>query len=387
MLKGFKFRLDLNNMQKEYFNKTFGCCRLVYNLALATKRQAYESTKTSLSGYDLIKQLPDLKSEFSFLKRVSNIALQQSILDMDTAFKNFFKGGGFPQFKKKDAKQSCKYNLNIGVDFSTKTLKIPKIGNVKFKLDREFSGKLKSITISRVPSGHYFASCLVDTEITKLPSNPNRIGLDLGIKSFYSDSNGTKIEPHKFLRDNEKSLKKHQRRLSRKKRGSNRYRLQKLRVAKTHYKISCQRKDFLHKLSSKLVNENQIICLEDLNIPGMLKNHNLAKSIQDSSWGEFIRMLEYKAKWYGREIVRTSMWYPSTKTCSFCGEVNKELELKDREWTCDICGTNHDRDLNAAQNILKEGLRILNKASSVGAKEDAELSTVVGAKKRQLNLI
>ena len=354
MLKSFKYKLNLNKKQREYFDKTFGCTRLIYNLALAAKIQYYQSTKQSLSAYDLINQLKDLKNGYPFLKEVSNMTLQQSILNMDKAYQNFYKGFGFPKFKNKHSSQSCKYNQAIDVNLKEHKILIPKIGWINFYRDKPFNGELKSITISKNTLGYYFTSILVDTEIPKLEQINAEIGIDLGLKHFMVDSNGYKIDNPRYFISAQKNLKKHQRRLSRKVKGSNRYNKQKLKVAKCHYKISNQRKDFLHKLSSKLINENQVICLEDLNVSDMIKNHNLSKSISDAGWSEFVRQLKYKALWYGREIKQIDRFYPSSKTCNSCELVNQELKLEDREWICE-CGVKHDRDINAAKNILKIG--------------------------------
>lgn len=376
MLKAIKYKLNLNNNQKLYFDKTFDACRLVYNLALQTKLQYYQSTKQTLSGYDLIKQLPDLKNDNVWLKEPANMCLQQSILNMDDAFKRFFKGFGFPKFKKKTANQSCKYTESFKIDFNNNKIQIPKIGWIKFIKDREFEGKIKSITISKNQLGMYFASLLIDTEIIKLKPIKKEIGIDLGLKDFLTNSDGNKISNPKYLRKMEMLLKKHQRRLSRKVKGSNRYKQQKLKVAKTHYKITNQRKDFLHKLSTELINNNQVIYLEDLNISGMIKNGCLAKAINDVSWSEFVRQLKYKAYWYGRQIIQIGRFEPSSKKCNCCGWINKDLTLDVREWICLDCGVLHDRDVNAAINILKTGKDI--------AKEDVELLPVGRAKKRQI---
>jgi len=337
---------------------------LVYNLGLATKIQAYQSTKTNLSFYDLNKQLTDLKKDYIFLKDVGKDCLQNSLINLDQSFKNLFKGFGFPKFKSKYSNNSCKFNQSLNIDFDEHKIKLPKIGWVNFSKDRSFSGKLKSITISKNSCGYYFASVLVDTNIKQLKPIKNEVGIDLGLKHFIVDSNGIKVDNPRYLLHSNTNLKKHQRRLSRKTKGSNRYLKQRLKVAKCHYKISNQRKDFLHKLSSKLINENQVIYTEDLNVSGLLKNHNLAKSISDVGWSEFIRQLKYKALWYDRTIKQIDRFYPSSKTCNSCGLVNQELCLSDREWTCK-CGIRHDRDINAAKNILKTGQGM--------PKEDVEL--------------
>jgi len=376
MLKAFKYKLNLNQNQKTYFDKTFDACRLVYNLALQTKIQYYQSTKKSLSGYDLIKQLPDLKKDCGWLKEPANMCLQQSILNMDNAYKRFYKGAGFPKFKKKSSNQSCKYTENFDIDFNKNKILIPKIGWIKFSKDREFLGKIKSITISKNACNYYFASILVDTETVKHTAITKKIGIDLGLKDFLTTSDGDKITNPKYLKSSEILLKKHQKRLNKKDKGSNRYNKQKLKIAKIHYRITNQRKDFLHKLSTKLINDNQIIYLEDLNISGMIKNHCLAKAISDVSWSEFVRQLKYKADWYGRQIIQIGRFEPTSKKCNCCGWINHSLTLDIREWSCLDCGVIHDRDINAAINILKTG--------AGSTKEDVELSTIVGTVKRQI---
>ena len=373
MLKAFKYKLKLNKEQQNYFNNCFGCVRLVYNLGLATKIQEYQSNKINLSFYDLNKQLTDLKKDYKFLTECGKDCLQNALINLDQAYSGFFKGKGFPKYKNKHTNNSAKFNQSISI--TEGKIKLPKIGLINYYGDREIKGTIKSITVSKNTLGMYFASILVDTEIPKLVKIDKEIGIDLGIKHFITDSDSTKIDNPKYLRQSEKLLAKEQRKLNKKVKGSNRRKTQKLKVAKIHYKITNQRKDFLHKLSSKLINENQVIYLENLNIAGMIKNHKLAKSISDASWSEFVRQLQYKAIWYDRKVIQIDRYEPTSKKCNCCGYINKELTLDIREWLC-ICGILHDRDINAAINIKKTGQGM--------PKEDAELLPVGRAKKRQL---
>ena len=362
MLKSYKYRLNLNNNQKLYFNDCFNYSRLIYNLGLQTKIQAYQSNRINLSFYDLNKQLVDLKKEYPFLKTIGKEVLQNSLLNLDNAYSNFFKNKkDFPKFKSKHkSNNSVKFNSNLKIDFINNTILIPKIKKIKFINSRSFNGTIKSITVSKNKLNHYFASILVDTEIIKYKPITKELGIDLGLKHFIIDSDSNKINNPRFYRNQEKNIIKHQKRLSRKKKGSKNREKERLKLCKIYLKITNQRNDFLHKLSSKLINDNQIIYIEDLNIAGMIKNHCLAKSIQDASWSEFIRQLDYKSKWYGRELIKIGRFEPTSKKCNCCNHIKDDLELNDREWICDNCHAEHDRDINAAINILNKGKEIRN---------------------------
>jgi putative transposase len=356
MFKAFKYRLYPSDPQKELIAKHIGSSRFVYNLALETKNMAYLGSKHNFSPFDLIKQLPELKKECEWLKEVNSQSLQQSIQNMDIAFKKFFKGAGFPKFKSKHkGKQSFSIPQNVIIENSF--LIIPKFKEgIEIVLHREIKGTIKNATISVTPTGKYFVSILVDTN-TEIPSKApikenTTIGIDLGIKDFAITSDGEVFENQKNLRKAQSKLKYVQRKYSK-----NKGKRTKQRLALLHEKVVNKRKDFLHKTSTKLIRENQTICLEDLAVSNMVKNHNLAQAINDVSWSTFVTMLEYKADWYGKNILRIGRFAPSSKTCNCCGHINKELTLKDRSWTCSKCGVLHDRDINAACNIKSFALK------------------------------
>ncbi len=376
MFRAYKYRLYPSEPQKDLIAKHIGSSRFVYNLALETKITAYLGSKHNFSPFDLIKQLPELKKECHWLKEVNSQSLQQSIQNMDIAFKKFFKGAGFPKFKSKNkGKQSFSIPQNVIVE--NNLLIIPKFKKgIKIILHRPLKGAIKSATVSVTPTGKYFASILVDTNIempTKVPITENTsIGIDLGIKNFAITSNGEVFENPKHLRKAQSKLKYVQRKYSKHK-----GKRTKKRLALLHEKIVNKRKDFLHKTSTKLVRENQTICLEDLAVSNMAKNHNLAQSINDAGWSTFGSMLEYKADWYGKNILRIGRFAPSSKTCNNCGNINKELTLRHRSWTCVKCNSVLDRDVNAAINIKSFALKN-NLSEEHRLKNRNELPTLVG---------
>lgn len=362
MNKGVKFRIYPNKEQENLILQTLGCCRLIYNKGLDLRDKAYKSGEKS-NYTQTSAMLTNLKSDdnFSFLKLVDSIALQQSLRDLDRAYQNFFKKRTkFPQFKSKHNNHQSYRTLNQGnnIRIVGNYLKLPKLGYVKVKQSMEV-GSINNVTIEKTPTGKYFAVLNVDFEPEFKQNNGNSIGIDVGLKEFYTDSNGNKVDNPKYLEKSEKKLKREQRRLSRKQKGSKNRNKQRIRVARVHEKVTNQRNDFLQKESTRLVRENQTICIEDLNIKGMIRNHRLARAISSVSWSKFFTMLEYKATWYGNTIIRVPTFYPSSQTCSKCGQGNPMVKhLWVREWECPFCHTKHDRDYNASINILNKGLSL-----------------------------
>ena len=373
-LKAYKFRIYPTEEQEIFFAKTFGCVRKVYNLMLNDRKKAYEEVKNDPSKKMTFPTPAKYKKEFPFLKEVDSLALANAQLHLDKAYKNFFrdKSVGFPRFKsKKNPVQSYTTNNQNGTValIDSKFIKVPKLKSlIRIKLHRQPKGMIKSATISRHASGKYYISLLCKEEISELPKTNSAIGIDLGITDFAILSDGQKIDNHKFTSKMEKKLKREQRKLSKrallaKNKGiplseAKNYQKQKRKVARLHEKVMNQRTDFLNKLSTEIIKNHDIICIEDLNVKGMLRNHKLARSISDVSWSSFVAKLQYKADWYGREIIKVDTWFPSSQICSECGHKDGKKSLDIREWTCPICHTHHDRDINASINILTEGLRI-----------------------------
>ena len=374
MERGFKYRIYPNESQRDQIARTLGCCRFVYNRALDVKKTAYSETGKSIATNDLIKMIPAWKRDpdTSWLAQVDSMALQQSIRDLDRAYKNFFRrvreGGkpGFPKFKsRRHARQS--YRTNGGKVLDRNHIALPKLGNVRAKVSRPLQGRFMSVTVSLDAAGRYFATFLC----TDVPSKDaiaadREVGIDLGVETLATLSDGTKIENPRGLERYERKLAREQRRLSRRKgarkseKQSRRYLKQRKRVARIHAKIADARTDALHKVTTMLADENQVLCMEDLNAKGMVRNRRLAKAVTDASFGEFARLLEYKCAERGRTLVRVNRFYPSSKTCSACGHRLDALPLSVRSWDCPACGAHHDRDVNAARNILTEGKRILS---------------------------
>lgn len=364
MLKAYKYRIYPNKVQEDLIAKTFGCCRFVYNQTLSYRKNRYENEKKTVSRTDCNNYCNrELKVQYEWLKEVDKFALTNAVYNMDSAYQKFFKEHtGYPKYKSKhDNHKSYTTNFtngNIGVNYESGEIKLPRLGQIKAKLHREFSGRIKSATVSQTPSGKYYVSVLVETEHHVLSEAEGQIGLDLGLKDLCITSDGRKYENPRALAKQEKKLVRLQRQLAHKEKRSNNYYKTKKQIAKCHEKISNTRKDYLHKISHEIVSENQVIVSENLRIKNMVQNHHLAKSITDASWYELTRQLEYKAKWNGRNYIKTNPFYASSQLCSVCGYQNSDTkDLSVRSWICPVCGAQHDRDVNAAKNILSEGLR------------------------------
>lgn len=376
MIRAFKYRLTPTKAQSGLLDRHISGARFIYNLALETKKMAWAGNRIHLTGYDLSGQLPDLKKECEWLKELNAQSLQQAINNLDRAYSAFFKGiSGFPKYKSKKHKTQS-FNIPQRITVINRKLIIPKFqSGLSMIVHRPIVGVIRNATISKTTTGKYFVSILCETGEECKPKPKvveNRtVGVDLGIKSFAITSEGQVFENPKFLRKAQSKIKYIQRKLAKHKGKRTKHKLVLL-----HEKVANQRKDFLHKVSSELVKNHDSIAIETLNVEGMLRNHNIALSIFDAGWGMFVSMLEYKAKWHGANILRIGQFEPSTKTCSCCGTINKELTLKDRKWACNGCGTMHDRDVNAARNIKSFALK--NHVCGAQTKTRNELPTFVG---------
>jgi len=356
----YKFRLEPTQEQKTLLNKHFGSVRWSYNYFLNQRKQEYLNNKKSITYNQQSKFLTELKTndETEWLKEVNSQSLQYSLKCLDQAYQNFFnKRTQFPKFKSKRNKNS--FTCPQFVKNDDNLLFIPKFQEgIEMIMERKIKGTIKKATITKTPTGKYFVSILTEQEYTPVSKTGLSVGIDLGIKDFLVLSNGTKIKNHRFLKHYERILKLNQQSLSRKTSKSNRYEKQRIKVARIHEKITNSRMDLIHKTTSALIKQFDTIYLEDLNVKGMMKNHKLSKAISDVAWGTFVQILDYKAGWNDKSIVHIDRFFPSSKTCSKCGWINNNLTLKDREWICPKCGEKHDRDFNAATNILNEGYRI-----------------------------
>ena len=362
--KAYKYRIYPNTEQKIFFAKCFGCVRFFYNKSLSDMNNIYEST-----GKFKNITPASYKEDYPFLKEVDSLALANAQLNRNIAFKDFMKQRyknkkDKPNFKSKRNDQSYTTNNQGSVKFSNNNryISIPKCSRIRIKMHRLFEGNIKSITVSRTTDNKYYMSLLVETEIEPLKETKKMIGLDLGIKDLIVDSNGHKYKNHKYLTKSLEKLAKEQRKLSKMVKGSNNRNRQRIKIARLHKKIQNQRNDYLHKLSKKIINENQVIALEDLKVKDMEQNNKLARNITDASWSRLVSMLIYKANWYGRKVIKVPSTYPSSQLCSICGyqnSITKSLNI--RKWVCPKCGSIHDRDINAARNILSKGIEILTK--------------------------
>lgn len=384
--KSYKVRIYPNKEQRILLSKHFGCVRLLYNYFLNIRNIEYKENKVNLSYISTANKLTEMKEteEFKFLNEVNSQSLQWSLKYLDTAFRNFFRGQNeFPVFNKKSNHQSFKVPINTTFKLDNKKIIIPKFREGLYfrgKINLDDLIKFNSITISKTPSGKYYASIQGEYSHTPKEQNENKIGIDLGIKEFIITNDGLKVDNPKYLKKALKKLKYEHRQLSKKVKGSKNRNKQRIKLSLVYEEVNNKRNDFLQKLSSKIVNENQVICLESLAVKNMIKNHKLAQSISDASWSRFITMLKYKSEWNDRDLVQIDRFYPSSKSCSVCHYINQDLTLNDREWTCPSCYTHHDRDVNAAENILTQGLNIL---SGSGMESDVKQKPVEALRVRK----
>lgn len=367
MKRAYKYKIKPTMKQQHQLLQAFGCARFIYNWGLDKKTKAWTNEHKSISYFELAKELTQLKQteEYKWLKEVSSESLQQSLRNLDNAYTQFFKAKkGFPKFKsKKHSKDCVKFIMNVGFDFDNCRVKVPKCGWVKLCENKAFdlsNSKIGTLTVSRDKCGDYWCTIIVEDNAPQKSkakiSEETSVGIDLGIKDYAILSDGTKYSNPKYYENDRLKLKVLQQKFARTQKGSNRHEVMRLKVARQYRKITNSRIDFLHKLSTDLIKKYDTICLENLNVEGMMKNHNLAMAIQSASWGEFVKQIKYKSEWFGKNVIFIGRFEPSSKTCSKCGYVKRDLKLSDREWVCPICGKHHDRDVNAAVNIKRFAL-------------------------------
>jgi putative transposase len=392
MLKSYKYKLKPSEEQIVLLNKHFGSVRFAYNFFLNERKKEYETNKNTINYYDNAKSLTELKKQedYFWLNEINSQSLQDSLKNLETAYKNFFRfKKGFPKFKSKHTRNS--FCVPQFVKLDNGKLKIPKFKEpIDLILSRTFTGTIKQCTISKTPTNEYFVSILVETTHSVVPKTGKSIGIDLGIKDFVITSDGYKYKNNRYTKTYAKKLKENQQHLSRKTKGSNRYQKQKLKVATIYKKITNSRLDNLHKVSTELIKKYDLIVLEDLNIKGMIKNHKLSKHIADASWSKFVKLLTYKAEWNDKKIVKIDRFFPSSKTCNCCGYINQNLKLDMREWTCPSCNSKLDRDLNASINILNEGYKQISSGTDDYRRGDnisPALVGTIGETSKILNLV
>jgi putative transposase len=361
--RAYRFRFYPTPEQEMILAKTFGCARFAYNYMLRLRTDAWFKEQKRVGYHETSALLTKLKNtpEYAWLNEVSSVPVQQALRHLQTAFNNFFaKRAAYPTFKRKDGPQSAEYTISA-FKWDGRALKLAKMDAplaIRWSRTIPKAAKVTTVTVSKDAAGRYFVSLLCDDTVSPKPEVTGKVGIDLGLTHFAILSTGEKVAAPNTFRRYEKKLAKLQRRLAKKTKGSNRREKAKLKVARLHAKIADARRDFLHKLSTRLINENQVIAIESLSVSNMQKNRCLSKSISDASWSEFVRQLEYKARWYGRELIGIDRWYPSSKRCSDCGYTMPKMPLSVREWVCPECGSIHDRDINAARNVLAAGLAV-----------------------------